>query len=60
MNVRAAAEGQGSMLSTETRVWTPDADARRRFAPYWLLVRAAGEPIRREILRAADRRARLG
>jgi hypothetical protein len=46
------------VLSTETRVWTPDPAARRRFAPYWLAVRAAGEPIRREIQRAADRRAR--
>lgn len=57
LNLRAEEAGEGSVLSTETRVWTPDRHARRRFAPYWLLVRAAGEPIRREILRAAARRA---
>ena len=43
------AEGE---LSTETRIAGTDADARRRFGMYWMLVRPGSGLIRREWLRA--------
>jgi hypothetical protein len=46
-------------LSTETRIAGTDAFARRRFGLYWLLVRPGSGLIRREWLRAIDRRAQL-
>jgi hypothetical protein len=48
------AEGR---LSTETRIAGTDAHARRRFGLYWLLIRPGSGLIRREWLRALDRRA---
>lgn len=47
-------EGQ---LSTETRIAGTDAKARRLFGLYWLLIRPGSGLIRREWLRAIDRRA---
>lgn len=44
-------------LSTETRIAGTDTQARRRFGLYWLLVRPGSGLIRREWLRALDRRA---
>jgi hypothetical protein len=44
-------------LSTETRIAATDAQARRRFGLYWLLIRPGSGLIRREWLRAIDRRA---
>lgn len=44
-------------LSTETRIAATDAQARRRFRLYWLAVRPGSGLIRREWLRALDRRA---
>jgi hypothetical protein len=44
-------------LSTETRIAGTDAHARRRFGLYWLLIRPGSGLIRREWLRAIDRRA---
>lgn len=44
-------------LSTETRIAATDARARRRFGLYWLAVRPGSGLIRREWLRALDRRA---
>jgi hypothetical protein len=58
MNLYAIPAGDATELVTETRVWTTDEGARRAFRPYWLLVRAAGEPIRRELLAAVARRVR--
>jgi len=46
-------------LSTETRVCCADGGARRRFRPYWLLVRPGSGLIRRAML-AAIRRAAEG
>lgn len=47
-------------LATETRVRCADSAARRRFLPYWLVIRAGSGMIRRmmlrEIRRAAERR----
>lgn len=48
-----------SRLSTETRVCCADAAARRRFRPYWWLVRPGSGLIRRAML-AAIRRAAEG
>jgi len=44
-------------LTTETRIAGTDAGARRRFGLYWLLIRPGSGLIRREWLRALDRRA---
>ena len=44
-------------LSTETRIAATDAQARRRFGLYWLVIRPGSGLIRREWLRALDRRA---
>lgn len=44
-------------LSTETRIAGTDAQASRRFGLYWLLIRPGSGLIRREWLRALDRRA---
>ena len=48
---------QNGELSTETRIAGTDAQARRRFSLYWLLIRPSSGLIRREWLRALDRRA---
>ncbi|MNY57193.1 hypothetical protein D3C86_1933640 [compost metagenome] len=37
-------------LVTETRVFCLDAEARRRFAPYWYLIRPVSGLIRRRML----------
>jgi hypothetical protein len=44
-------------LTTETRVLCADATARRRFLPYWLLIRPGSGLIRRSMLRAVRRSA---
>jgi hypothetical protein len=44
-------------LSTETRIAATNAHARRRFGLYWTLIRPGSGLIRREWLRALDRRA---
>ncbi|WMD20926.1 hypothetical protein RAS12_00715 [Achromobacter seleniivolatilans] len=38
------------ILSTETRVFCPDEAARKRFTPYWYLVRPVSGLIRRRML----------
>ena len=51
-------EGSHSVeLSTETRIWSPDAATRARFAKYWRWVQPGSGLIRREWLRAIKRRA---
>lgn len=57
MDLRALAEGAGSRLETETRVFLTNPAARRRFAAYWLVVRPFSGLVRRLWLRAARRRA---
>ena len=53
-----------TILSTETRVLCADGAARRRFLPYWLVVRPGSGLIRRYMLRAvrgaAERHAGRG
>jgi hypothetical protein len=44
-------------LTTETRVHVPDGVSRRRFARYWRLVGPFSGMTRKQILRAAKRRA---
>jgi hypothetical protein len=50
----------GGELSTETRIAGTDAQARRRFGLYWLLIRPGSGLIRREWLGAIARRAESG
>ncbi|HSK49262.1 MAG TPA: hypothetical protein VK889_02080 [Solirubrobacterales bacterium] len=48
---------EDGVLSTETRIAGTDEHASRRFGLYWLLVRPGSGLIRREWLRAIERRA---
>ena len=49
-----------TLVTTQTRVLCADAEARRRFLPYWFVIKPASGLIRRAILRqlrdAAERR----
>lgn len=45
-------------LVTETRVHCPDAQAKRAFTPYWLVIRAGSGLIRRRMLSTIARLAR--
>ena len=59
MNFLVVPDGaQGSLVSTETRVFANDAASRRRFAAYWRIIYPGSALIRRMWLRAIDRRAR--
>ena len=49
--------GDGTRLSTETRVQPTDAAAARSFRPYWWAIRAGSGLIRRDVLHAVRRRA---
>ena len=49
--------GDGTRLSTETRVQPTDAAAARAFRPYWWAIRAGSGLIRRDMLHAVRRRA---
>lgn len=50
-------DGEQCELSTETRVLCADKAARRRFLPYWFVVRAGSGLIRGEMLRSIKRTA---
>ena len=54
--VGALADG-GTELTTETRVLCADAATRRRFLPYWYVIRAGSGLIRHAMLRAIRREA---
>lgn len=54
---RLEPDGDGTRLSTETRVQATDPRTRVRFTPYWLLIRPGSGLIRRDLLRAAAHRA---
>ena len=54
---RVASGARGSRLETETRIQATDASARRRFAVYWRIVGFGSALVRRDVLRAARRRA---
>src|SRR5439155_20660929 len=49
--------GDGTTLATETRVYSADSAARRRFHLYWLVVGPFSALIRRRWLAAARRAA---
>jgi hypothetical protein len=50
-------DGDGTRVSTETRVRATDASTRVRFGVYWKLIRVGSGLIRRDLLRAIARRA---
>ena len=52
--------GGGTLLETSTLCEATDAGARRRFRPYWLLIRAFSGLIRRDMLHAIERAALRG
>jgi hypothetical protein len=47
----------GTVLETETRVFAPDAETRRRLATYWRVILPGSALIRRSWLDAIRRRA---
>jgi hypothetical protein len=52
MDFRLTPLGNGTELSSETRVISTDAATRRRFALYWLVVQPGSTAIRWEVLTA--------
>ena len=50
-NFRVTPSGNGTILSTETRVRCSDEDTRRRFGRYWTVVRLGSGLIRNSMLR---------
>jgi hypothetical protein len=57
LSFRVEARAGRTELSTETRVATTDASARRSFGRYWLLIRPGSVLIRLALLRSIRRRA---
>ncbi|MDB0513753.1 hypothetical protein LBW60_10425 [Ralstonia solanacearum] len=49
--IAEAGDGGGTVLTTRTCVHCPDEATRRRFAPYWYLIRVPSGLIRRMLLR---------
>ncbi|AMP68272.1 hypothetical protein [Ralstonia solanacearum] len=49
--IAEAGDGTGTVLTTRTCVHCPDEATRRRFAPYWYLIRVPSGLIRRMLLR---------
>ena len=56
MNFAVRADGEGSRITTETRVVGTDRSASRKFRVYWLVIRPASGAIRRSWLKAIRRR----
>ena len=56
-NFSVAESGEGSELVTETRVLCADAATRRRFLPYWALIRIGSGFIRVAMLASIKRKA---
>jgi len=57
MSLRVGADQRGSWLALEHRTRATDADAERKFARYWRVIRPAGAFVTRQLLIAAARRA---
>lgn len=58
MSFNVDADTSGAfLLSTETRVFCPTAAVRRRFAPYWYIIRPVSGLIRRRMLLRVRRQA---
>jgi len=60
MNFSVEPQGSATRLVTNTRVHCPDAASRRRFTPYWLLIRPASGFIRRRALKRVKALAERG
>ncbi len=56
MNFRVMPDGEGSLVTTETRVFANSDGARRRFARYWRIIYPGSALIRRMWLRAIEQR----
>jgi hypothetical protein len=56
LNFHVLPEGNGSRITTETRVIGTDAEATRKFRRYWFLIRLGSGAIRRSWLKAIRRR----
>jgi hypothetical protein len=56
-NLRVEPDGENSILSTETRIWAPDPQTRKKFAFYWRLISFGNGWIRILWLRSIKRRA---
>ena len=56
MNFTVAREGEGSRVTTETRIVGTDEEATRKFRRYWWLIRPGSGAIRRSWLKAIRRR----
>ena len=60
MNFVVAAEGEGSRVTTETRIAGTDAEGTRAFARYWRAIAVGSAVIRVSWLNAIRRRAERG
>ena len=56
-NLYVQPSGEETLLSTETRVWAPDPQTRRKFAFYWRVISIGSGWIGVLWLRAVKRRA---
>jgi hypothetical protein len=56
LNFAVRPDGQGSRITTETRVIGTDPSASRKFRVYWVIIRPASGAIRRSWLKAIRRR----
>ena len=56
MSFTVVSDGDGSRITTETRVIGTDAEASRKFRRYWLVIRLGSGVIRRSWLKAIERR----
>jgi hypothetical protein len=56
MNFTVRPDGDGSRITTETRIVGTDAAAARKFRRYWVLIRPGSGAIRRSWLKAIRRR----
>lgn len=56
MNFVVRSDGDGSFVTTDTRIYATSASARRRFGVYWAVIYPGSAFIRRMWLRAIARR----
>lgn len=57
VNLAVQAEGDTTLLSTETRIWAPNEKTRRKFGRYWRIIVLGSGWIRTMWLNAIKRRA---
>jgi hypothetical protein len=56
-NFRLEQNGHKTILETETRIWCPDEETRKKFGRYWFVIRPFSGLIRMEMLRAIRKTA---